>query len=258
MNRIIGVVSGKGGVGKTVFVANVGLALTRMNQSVTTVDADMETSNLGLHLGLCQYPIGLQDALTRDISAEHAIYVHPTGLRVLPSSLSVRHSRNYTHHTLNRTLRELQGLILIDSPPGLGRRVSPILRACHEVIVITNPEIPAVTDAMKVIELARDLKKMNISIVLNRCTGKHELRPEEIQSLCGTSILGSIPEDRAVKRSLFHKTPIVGLSRYSPASLAFRSIASRLAGLPWSPPRMLRLRRFLSRDSRPHLQANFY
>ncbi len=243
MKRLIGVVSGKGGAGKTTFVSNVGLALTIMKKSVTVVDADMETSNLGLQLGMYQFPSALQDVLSGDIDIEDAIYIHPSGLRVLPSYLSMNYIQTYNQNRFKNTVQKLDDIVLIDSPPGIGRNVSQILKACEEVIVVTNPEIPAVTDAMKVIKLARKLGKRNISIVINRCTDSYELLPEEIESLCESKILGKIPEDRNVKKSVFRRTPIVGLDEYSPASLAFMKIAAELVGEEYKPPRFLRIRR---------------
>ena len=86
MEKTIGIVSGKGGVGKTTFVTNVGLSLIELEKDVVVVDADLSTSNLGLQLGFYQFPIGLQDVLEGNVPITNAIYTHPSGLKIIPAT----------------------------------------------------------------------------------------------------------------------------------------------------------------------------
>ena len=74
MTRIIAVVSGKGGVGKTTMVANIGVALAKMGKNVIILDANLTTPSLGLHLGVPLYPITIHDVLKdqKNISDEIA------------------------------------------------------------------------------------------------------------------------------------------------------------------------------------------
>lgn len=243
MEKTIGVVSGKGGVGKTTFVANVGLSLIELEKDVVVVDVDLSTSNLGLQLGFYQFPMGLQDVLEGDIPITSAIYTHPSGLKVIPASISLNYLNKVpTPYRLKSLLNDLRGLILIDSPPGLRDDSMLVLKASDDILVITNPEIPAVTDALKVIKVSREMGKEPMGIVLNRMKEKYELKPNEIESMCDLPVIGMIPEDRHVKRSLFEKTPVVKHKPYSPASLAFRKIAANLIGQEYVPPRFAKLK----------------
>ena len=52
MGKIIGVMSGKGGVGKTTESLNLGLAIHQFNEKVIVIDGDVKNPNLGLYLGL--------------------------------------------------------------------------------------------------------------------------------------------------------------------------------------------------------------
>lgn len=52
MGRITVITSGKGGVGKTTATANLGVALSKLNQKVALVDMDMGLRNLDVILGL--------------------------------------------------------------------------------------------------------------------------------------------------------------------------------------------------------------
>lgn len=244
VERILAVVSGKGGVGKTTFVSNMGLALTEMNETVTLVDGDFSTSNLGLQLGLFQFPVGIQDALKGRIDIESAMYTHPSGLRIIPASVSLRYLRQkLSPFRLRSALTKMEGIVMIDSPPGLGDDAFFVLKACDDIMVITNPEIPAVTDAFKVVEVAREMGKEPVGVILNRVRGKNELSREEVEEMCGTRVVDTIPDDDSVRKGLYEKVPVLKYSPYSPASVAFRRIASGMLGRDYSPPKFLRLRR---------------
>ncbi|HDD72617.1 MAG TPA: septum site-determining protein MinD [Candidatus Aenigmarchaeota archaeon] len=248
MEKVIAVVSGKGGVGKTTFVSNIGLALTEMQKDVVVVDTDLTTSNLGLQLGFYQFPLGLQDVLDGNIGIANAIYTHPSGLKVVPASISLNFLNKVPNpYRLKSVLNDLRGLILIDSPPGLRDDALLVLRSADDVIVITNPEIPAVTDALKVIRVSRELGKEPLGIVLNRVKDSFELKQDEIESMCDCPVIGKIPEDVQVKKSLFEKTPVVAYRPYSPASIAFRKIAASLIGQEYTPPSFLFLRRIFGK-----------
>ncbi len=248
MEKIIAVVSGKGGVGKTTFVSNIGLALAEFNKSAVVVDADLSTANLGLQLGLYQFPMGLQDALEGNINVSDAVYTHQSGLKVLPASISLNYlNKNPSPYRLKSLLSDLDGTVVIDSPPGLGKEVFLVLKACTDVLVITNPEIPAVTDALKVIRVARELKKEPMGIIVNRVKDSYELRSAEIEAMCEAPVIGTIPEDRSVKRSLFEKTPVMTHRPYSAASVAIKKIAANLIGETYSPPKFVKLRNLVTR-----------
>jgi septum site-determining protein MinD len=248
MEKIIGIVSGKGGVGKTTLTANIALALQRFGKDVVAVDVDLSTSNLGLQLGFYQFPLGLQDALDGNIGILNAIYTHPSGLKVVPASISLNYlSKNPTPYRLKSVLSDLNGIILIDSPPGLREDALLVLKACDDLIIVTNPEIPAVTDALKVIKVAREMGKEPLGIVINRVRDKFELTTEEIEEMCDLNVIGRIPDDKHVRRSMFEKTPIVSLRPLSKSSVEFQRIAAALIGAEYSPPGMLGLRRLMSR-----------
>ena len=108
----------------------------------SAVDADLSTSNLGLQLGFYQFPLGLQDALDGNIGILNAIYTHPSGLRVVPASISLNFlNKNPTPYRLKSVLSDLNGIILIDSPPGLRGDALLVLKACDELVVVTNPAV---------------------------------------------------------------------------------------------------------------------
>ncbi|MFH1978213.1 MAG: cell division ATPase MinD [Candidatus Aenigmatarchaeota archaeon] len=249
MRRIISIVSGKGGVGKTVFASNLGLALTELVGDVTPVtlvDCDMSTANLGLHLGYYEIATGLHDVIERKMDIEDAVHFHPSGLRFIPTSLDYERTIAFNPYTLKNRLRQLEGIIIIDSPPGLHEDVFSVLKASTEAIVVTQPETTAVTDALKTINYAHQMKKKVTGIVVNRMRDSYEISPKDIEEMCDVAVIGEIPDDKHLKRSVFEKTPVINYRPHSKSAIEIRRIAAYLTGKEYNPPKFLRLRRAFS------------
>jgi len=150
---------------------------------------------------------------------------------------------------LNDVIREgLDGLTIIDAPPGFNKDIHNVMDACDEILVVTNPDIASVTDAMKVIELSKRREKSILGVVVTRLAGKeYEVGPSEIEALCEVPIFGVIPEDNKVKVSLSERVPVVYHSPNSKAAVNYKQLASNMVGANYRPPRFLTMRRVLSR-----------
>ena len=245
MAKILGIVSGKGGTGKTVTSLNIALALHEFGEDVIVVDADTTASTMGIHLGLYMFPNHLQDVLNQNIDIERAIYMHQTGLKFIPSSIDLE-LLDADVSKMRLALNKLDATIIVDSPAGLDKGAISILDACDEVIIVTNPEMPTVANGAKIARMARDMKKNIFGVIITRVKNNGwELTPEDIETMCETPVIGIVPEDMNVKRSIFEKVPIVSNVPYSPASIEYKRIAARLLGKTYEPPRHLALKKFL-------------
>lgn len=243
---IIGVVSGKGGVGKTTFSINLAAALKQFGQESVIVDVDIHNPNIALHLGIPSMPLTLQEVLTGEAKIHHSIFYHPVGLKVIPSSLSMSNA-NVDLSDLRKHLIKLNEIVILDAPPGLSENVIAVLNASDSVIVVTNPELSAVTDALKVIKLAKDLRKDNLGVVINRVRNDaYELNSDEVELMCETPIVSRISEDPNIRKAAFENVPVVFRNPYSPASIDFMYLAARLLRKEYEPPRFLLLRRILN------------
>jgi len=236
MSRIIAVLSGKGGVGKTTLVSNLGAALVKKGKNVTIIDGNVTTPNLSLHLGIPFYRVTLHDVLQKDFPIESAVYNHSTGLKIVPASLAAESIKNVNLDKLEGALLNLLGnteIMLVDSAAGLGKEALTAMSIADEIIVVTNPELPAVTDALKTIKIAEENGTKVLGVVVNRVRGlRHELSLSEIKSMLEVPILASIPEDIAVPKSIAERTPVVFHKPRSRASIRFNRLASRIAGEP--------------------------
>ena len=236
MAKIISVISGKGGVGKTTTVSNLGAALVSKGKEVIVIDGNVTTPNLSLHLGIPFYPLTLHDVLKKKIPITSAIYEHPSGLKIIPASLSVDAMKGVSMEKMENALWSLLGsadIILVDSAAGLGREAMSSMNLADELIVVTNPDLPAVTDALKTIKMAEQNGTKVMGVVVNRFSGKkHEMKINEIRSMLNSPILSVVPEDSAIPKSIHHKKPVVHHRPNSEASKAFFRLASMVAGEP--------------------------
>ena len=160
MTRIVVCASGKGGVGKTTLVANLGLALAKLGKDVTVVDANLTTPNLGLHLGVPLYPTTLHDVVKGRAHIRDAIYEHESGLKIIPAGISIKDLKGADPKEIPNAFLGLLGtsdIVLVDASAGLGREALSALEAADELLLITNPDISSVTDALKTAKLAEQL-----------------------------------------------------------------------------------------------------
>lgn len=238
--RSIVFASGKGGTGKTTTVANIGVALAQFGKDVILIDADITMANLSLILGMEDIPITLHDVLAGEAELKDAIYEGPAGVKVIPGGLSLEKVKKARPERLRELIREISQMgdfILIDAPAGLELTSVTALLIGKELIVVTNPEISAITDSLKTKLVAEKLGTLPLGVILNRVTNeKTELSREEIEAILEVPVIGIVPEDPEVKRASAYGVPLVIKNPTSPAAIAYKQIAAKLAGIKWTPP----------------------
>ncbi|MFH8080860.1 MAG: P-loop NTPase [Candidatus Aenigmatarchaeota archaeon] len=242
--KIIGLFSGKGGVGKTTLTINLSLALAELGKNVIAVDTDFKMSGLGLHLGLYKFPATIVDVLLSEKNVLEAIYVHPTGIRIIPAPLYVRELDTSKLKDIFSAPIFSQGFALLDTPPGLEKNVIDVMSACTSAIILTTPDLPALASAIKVVEKLKELKIPIIGVIINMHT-KDMLRIEEIEETLETNILGVIPFDKNFRKSLNLKKPLLQLDPYCKASIEIKKIAAKIANESFREEKLLFLKRIL-------------
>ncbi len=239
MTRFILVSGGKGGVGKTTSAINIASALTYFGRDTTIIDGNLTTPNVGVHLGAPVVPIHLHHVLQGKHSIGEAIYEHPTGTKIIPASLSVEDLRLTDSTKLNNHIRKLKGytdFVIIDCAAGLGREAFSALQPSEEVLIITNPELAAVTDALKTIKVVEDYKKKVLGVVVTKKSNlKTEMSIRNIELLLEKPVIGIIPEDKAIKESQAAKDPVVYSHPYSHSAIAYKKLAADLINQQYDP-----------------------
>ncbi len=236
MTRVIGIISGKGGVGKTTLVANLGSVIAqKFKKEVIVIDCNVSTSHLGLYLGMYYTPVTLNQVLTGDADIDDAIYhYHISGLRVIPASLSFSDMKGVDIAKLKGAIKKLFGkadVILLDAAPGLGREAMATVKASEEVIFVNTPFVPSTMDIIKCHQVANETGIKSLGVVLNMVgKDKYELTKKEVEELIELPVISSIPLDKNVLRSLALKMPVVLFSPNSPSSREFVRLAAQILG----------------------------
>lgn len=231
--RIIAVGSGKGGVGRSTITANLGVVLAELGKSTLVIDGSVTSPNQALFFGLEKSACMLNDVLMGSASINDAIYKGPSGVRVLPTAVTLKKIRKAEPSRFPELVDgQVEGydFVLIDVPSGLREETVSALKAGRELLIVTAPEITAVSDSMKAKVAGEFLGLETIGLVLNQVQGKdHELGEEEISGIMNLPVLSKIPYDKEVRKSLNEGKLLLELSPGSPAAKKIRELGEDLA-----------------------------
>ncbi|HEA46278.1 MAG TPA: septum site-determining protein MinD [Candidatus Pacearchaeota archaeon] len=237
MSKIIVITSGKGGVGKTTTAINLAAAMNYFGGDVLVIDGNLSTPNVGIHLNAPEVPVNLNHVLRGKAEPFEAVYEHDSGMKIMPSSLSIKELKKTKMEKLKNFKKEFGKIaehVIFDSAAGLGPEASSVLEIADELIIVTNPEMPAITDALKAVKLAEMLKKPVKGVIVTRVRKDDiELSPEVVKEMLEIPILGMIPEDDEVKKSISTKNAVLYTSPKSKASRAYKEIAAKLLNVPY-------------------------
>jgi septum site-determining protein MinD len=235
MVKVYTIASGKGGTGKTTVAVNLGTMLAVLGKETYLMDADFGMANVGLILGLQDAPVTLHEVLAGKSNINEAIYKGPAGLNVIPSGISLQGFQQADPDKIREVISEVIKhceFLLIDTPAGISKDGVLPLTVADEVILVVNPELPSIVDALKTKILTEVVGGHVLGSIINRVDQeKTDLITKKMEKALGVKVLGIIPEDANIRRASSAKTPIVLKYPASPASRAIRRIASDLAGV---------------------------
>ncbi len=178
--RVIAITSGKGGVGKTNIVGNLGFALSRLGKKVLILDADLGLGNIDVLLGLAP-KYNLSHVIAGEKSISEIIVKGPGNMNILPTSSGIQELTKLTKEQKIQILTELDSLIdpidilLIDTAAGISSNVMYFNVSAQEIMVVVTPEPTSVTDAyalMKVLSLKYSERHFNL--LVNSASSKQD------------------------------------------------------------------------------------
>jgi flagellar biosynthesis protein FlhG len=178
--RVIAITSGKGGVGKTNIVGNLGFALSQLGKKVLILDADLGLGNIDVLLGLAP-KYNLSHVIAGEKSISEIIIKGPGNMNILPASSGIQELTKLTKEQRIQILTELDSLIdsidilLIDTAAGISSNVMYFNVSAQEIIVVVTPEPTSVTDAyalMKVLSLK--FSERHFNLLVNSASSKRD------------------------------------------------------------------------------------
>jgi len=242
--RVIGVSSGKGGVGKSTVTVNLAVALARAGHSVGLLDADVYGFSVPKMLGTDHDPIILGDVVIP--TSAHGVKCLSMGYFV-PDDQPVIWRGPMLHKAIQQFLTDAfwgqPDFLLVDMPPGTGDVALTLADVMPraEIIVVTTPQAAAQRVAQRSAFAARRLKLSVRGVVENMSwfTGDDGTRYElfgagggdTLAADLGIPLLGQVPLVAAVRQGADEGRPIVAVDPQSETAQAFIAIADRLASL---------------------------
>ncbi|WP_447977026.1 P-loop NTPase [Candidatus Nitrospira bockiana] len=173
MASIVSVASGKGGVGKSIVVGNLGLVLARRGLRVVLVDLDVGGADLHILLGMLHPPATLTDFLAKRVETVTELaqpVPNAPHLRLIPGTGDTLATANISYAKKKRLIRHLRQIeadvLLVDVGAGTNyHALDFFLMADHHVTVATP-------DPTSVLDLYRFVKLASIRRVLSRFLAK--------------------------------------------------------------------------------------
>ena len=240
--KIITITSGKGGVGKSNFVVNMGITLHKKGKKVLIFDADIGMGNDDVLMGvLPRYNVF--DLLEgKDIN--EVVVEGPYGINLLPGGSGINYIENLEEKERLAFIEKLTSLdeydyIFIDTGAGINKNVLAFIACSEETIVITTPEPTSLTDAYSLIKATDHFKLTNTAnVIVNRAfsikdgeeTYNKLKRAVDKFLTIKINYLGSISEDRKLVEGVRAQVPFTILYPKCDASRSIERISNKLIG----------------------------
>ena len=241
--RVIAITSGKGGVGKTNIVANMGYALGKLGQRVLVFDADLGLGNLDVLLGLTpRYNLSHVIEGTKRLS--EIVVNGPGNLKILPASSGIHEMTKLTSAQKIEIFNELNALlsqydiVLIDTAAGISSNVLYFNASANEIMVVVTPEPTSITDAyalMKVLSVKYQEKHFRLLVNMAKSTREAD---DVSRQLClvadrfldvSIEYFGSVLTDDNVKSGVRRQKVVSEMAPMTQASRNFAHLAQKLA-----------------------------
>lgn len=259
MAKIIGVISLKGGVGKTSVVSSLGHALSDFDKKVLLVDGNLSAPNLGLHFNIVNPEKSLHDVLERSARPSDAVHeldkfdIMPGSLfrKINASPLKLKDRIGY--------LKKSYDIILLDSSPALDEETLGVMFASDDILVVTTPDHPTLSNTIRAVKLARQRGTPIIGLILNKVHGKNfELGIDDLERTLDVPVMAVIPHDTNVLKALSEFKAYPEFKPKSKGSEEFKRLAATLIGEKHKPPKLKKLFGWLSPEKQEVNRQVYY
>ncbi|WP_186649751.1 MinD/ParA family ATP-binding protein [Fluviispira vulneris] len=239
---VIAVSGGKGGVGKTLTTANLGLCMARLGMRTLLIDGDFGLANLDVILNL-RPKYTLDDVLCGERHLKEIIMTGPEGVRIIPSSSGVMKVPELDKLQKLVLLDQIEALdeefdvVIIDTPAGVSKNVQYWTTSAAEIIMVVTPEPTSLADCYASIKiLAQVTSENSFKLIVNMAHNDLEAKRiyEKISTLADEYLqvrveyLGFIPFDESVRSSVRERVPYVQRYPFSLASQGLRDISRQI------------------------------
>ena len=236
--RLICVLGPKGGSGKTLVSANLGVALAEAGARVAIVDLDLQFGDVALCLGLGPdrtfYDLAQAGGTLDAQKLDAYMMVHPSGVRVLLAPTRPDHASSITVELIRdvySALRSEYDAVIVDTPPGFTAEVIATIDAATDLIVVGMLDALSLKNTklgLETLELM-GCEPATIRMVLNRAQTQVGISSNEVSRVLGREPDVLVPSDREIPRAVNEGVPITIARPNSEAAAAFRQLAGHFS-----------------------------
>lgn len=262
--EVIGVASGKGGVGKTTVSTNLAVALSQMGHQVMLLDADLGLANAQLALGTrAEFNLSHVTSGAKRLQ-DIMVDVRP-GLKLVPGASGVRSMAAMSAEQTDSLIHTFEQLehapdyLIVDVAAGISPGVLAFMAACTRQVVVVKDDPASIADAYGIIKvMVQDQGLQDIHLLCNQAHSEghgqqlHHRLSDVCRRFLGVELpyLGSIESDELVLESHRKYQPVVEYAPGGAASRDYRRMAHAIT--EWEPPVGGPGRRFfMHRDAAP-------
>lgn len=244
VKKIIGVASGKGGVGKSTTAVNLALALAHEGKKVALVDADIYGPSIPTMLGYEGQPLLSDDGQTFNPFENYGLKSISIGSLISRDTPIIWRGVKISgalEQLMTQTNWGEIDIMVIDMPPGTGDIQITLSQRVEMdgVVIVSTPQDIALIDAIKGVNMFKKTGTPILGIIENMsyficpCCGErsdifgHEGAKQTAEKM-GETFLGEIPLDMAIRQNADKGTPIVVSAPDSPYSQAYLDIAKKI------------------------------
>lgn len=240
--QVITFVAGCEGVGRSVALANIGVALARLGKGVLIIDENSASDDIASSFGLLARH-DLDDVLQGEIQVDQAI-LHPMhGVQVLPAARAAGKLRRLSSLQQHRLMEAMTSLghavdvILVDASMAHPHGFSPFGLASQESVVVLSGNSISITEAYALIKnVSQAFARKHFRILINKVKSVQEAGAifDNLAEVChrrGIADLeyaGAIVLDEAMRQSAQAFSPVLMRTPSSPSAIAVREIAMDL------------------------------
>lgn len=238
--HIVAIVGGKGGVGKSVFAANLALAFLReFGMRPLLVDQDLAAC------GDQNLILGAKPAQTLVEAAAHTgnydpqtmgklALQHPSGLHFVAAPSTPQAAQKLTLEGVGKFykgVRNVYPIVIVDCGSQMDPYTIKALEFATAAFVVTVPDILVAHQTKRIVtDIIENLFPQDmIQVVINRFTQNAPVSPATLQKNLGRPILGAIPEDpQANNTALAAGSPLVVSAQNSASARAFHELVRKI------------------------------
>jgi septum site-determining protein MinD len=234
MGITIGVISIKGGVGKTTVASSLATTLAQQyGKKVLLVDANYTTPHIGHYMDILEPHKTIHDVLdgkARPISAIHTRY----GVDVIPGHQSYGKTINpFKLRDRLASIKHDYDFMIVDSSPHLNDETLSAMLASDALFVVSTPDYPTLSSTLRAAQVAKQRGKPIAGIVLNKIRDpKYELSLDDLELATDIPVVAELPDDKQHVGATFTRIPMSVYASRSAFTREISKLAASLVGTP--------------------------